>query len=76
MAPIEIATKPSVSPQSPPTPPNSPIFPPFPQSIDDLKRLGVVIIKEAQKAEYTDKVQASASVAEKDVPPADGELAL
>ncbi len=72
MATTEIAPKPSVSPQPPVTPPISPTSPPFPQSIavDDLKRLVVGLIKEAQKAESTDKVQASASVAEKDVPPA------
>ncbi len=72
MAPTEIAPKPSVSPQPPTTPPRSPTFPPFPQSIavDDLKRLVVGFIKEAQKVEYTDKVQALASVAEKHVPPA------
>ena len=72
MASTEIAPKPSVSPQPPATPPSSPVFRPSPQSIavDDLKRLVIGFIKEAQKAESTDKVQALASVAEKDVPPA------
>lgn len=72
MAPTENAWKPSVSPKPPATPPGSPTSPSFPQSItfDDLKRLVVGLIKEAQKTESTDKVQATASVAEKDVAPA------
>jgi len=72
MPPTENAPKPSISPQPPATPPGSPTSPPFPQSVafDDLKRLVVGLIKEAQKAESTDKVQATASVAEKDVPSA------
>jgi hypothetical protein len=72
MAPTAIAPKPSVSPQPPATPPGSPTSPSLPQfvAVDDLKKLVIGLIKEAQKAESTDKVQASASVAEKDVPPA------
>ena len=71
LAPNAIAQEPSVSSQPPATPPGSPTSPPFPQSIavNDLKRLLFGIIKEAQKAESTDKVQTSASVAEEDVPP-------
>ncbi|KAL9004824.1 MAG: hypothetical protein Q9188_002368 [Gyalolechia gomerana] len=71
MAPTEISPKASVSPQPPATPPGSPTLTPSPQSIvvDDLKRLVAGLIKEAQNAESTDKVQASASIAEKDVPP-------
>lgn len=69
MAPTE---KPSVSPQPPATPPGSPASPTFPQfvTVDDLRRLVVGLIKEAQKAESADKVQTTASVPEKDVPPA------
>ncbi len=72
MALTENARNPSVSPQPPATPPGSPTSPPFPQSImvDDLRRLVVGLIKEAQKAESAEKVQSTASVPEKDVPPA------
>jgi len=72
MATTEIAPKPSVSSQPPVTPPISSTSSPFPQfiAVDDLKRLVVELIKEAQKAKFTDKVQVSAFVAEKDVPSA------
>ncbi len=71
MAPTETAPKQYVSPQPPAIPSGSPTSPPFPQSVtvNDLKRLVVGFIKEAQKAESTVKVQALASVAEKHVPP-------
>jgi len=67
-----VVPKQPASPQPPATPPGSPATPSFPQSVafDDLKRLVVGLIKEAQKVESTDKVPATASVAEKDVPPA------
>ena len=66
MAPLE---KLSVSPQQPATPPGSPTSPSFPQSIavDDLRRFLVGLIKEAQKAESTGKVQTTVSVPEKDI---------
>lgn len=38
--------------------------------VDDLKKLVAGLIKEAQNAESTDKAQALASIAEKDVLPA------
>jgi hypothetical protein len=63
--------KPSVSPQQPATPPGSPTSLSFPQSItvDDLRRLVVGLIKEAQKAESIGKAQTIASVPEKDITP-------
>ena len=72
MASTEIAPKSSVSPQPPATSPGSPTSSSFLQfiAVDDLKTLVVGFIKEAQKAESTDKVQVSAFIAEKDVPPA------
>ena len=71
MTPTAIAPKPSVSPQPPATFPGSPTFLSFPQfvAVDDFKRLVVGLIKEAQKAEYTNKVQIITPEAEKNVSP-------
>ncbi|KAL2058743.1 hypothetical protein ABVK25_000034 [Lepraria finkii] len=73
MAPTEISPKPSASPQPPATPPGSPTSMPFPQSVavEDLKRLVVWLVKEAQNAESADKVQTTALEGEKDVQPAE-----
>lgn len=67
-----VVFEPPTSPQPPTTPPESRTSPSFPLfvAVDDLKQLVVGFIKKAQKAKSTDKVEASASVAEKDVLPA------
>lgn len=69
MTTIEIASKSSVSSQSSVTSLISSTSSSFSQfiAIDDLKRLIVELIKKVQKTKFTDKVQVSVFVAEKDV---------